>query len=108
MVRPARTGRASLLDAFTTIPGHDLPADRRLADVESMLVPFDERTTSVPYRLCHLRRTGSGGRPARACTAVMGRLPWRSLVDPAAEAAARRASSTNAGQLPCWRRSRGS
>src|SRR5438093_12577185 len=44
LVRPARTGRVHLLDAFTAIPGRDLP-HRRLVDVERVLVPFDRQTT---------------------------------------------------------------
>ena len=46
LVRPAR-GRPALLDAFTSIPGINLPADRRLGQVESVEVPFDARTTQV-------------------------------------------------------------
>src|SRR5439155_5656589 len=45
MVRPARTRRVHVLDAFTAIPGRDTPPDRRLTDVVRVLVPFDEQTT---------------------------------------------------------------
>jgi hypothetical protein len=42
LVRPARTGKIHLLDAFTAFPGHDLPPDRRLATFDRVDVPFDE------------------------------------------------------------------
>jgi len=96
LVRPAH-GRPSLLDAFTAIPGRDLPASRRLVDVESVLVPFDERTTQV----FHI------GPATFAVPGVIaglhtvhrrfGRLPWRDLLLPAAEAA-QSGVPTNAGQ----------
>src|SRR5437764_632601 len=47
MVRPAGTGKLHLLDAFTAIPGRDLPPERRLATFDRVDVPFDERTTQV-------------------------------------------------------------
>ena len=59
MVRPAATGRAVLLDAFTSKPGIDLPADRRLTEIEEINVPFDERTTQIFHvgsATCAVRR----------------------------------------------------
>ena len=66
LVAPGRAARAALLDAFTAIPGRDLPPDRRLAEVEQVLVPFDERTTQVFHvGAADLRRARRGGRTCR-------------------------------------------
>jgi gamma-glutamyltranspeptidase/glutathione hydrolase len=96
LVRPSR-GRPSLLDAFTAIPGRDLPADRRLVDMESVLVPFDEQTTQVFHigpATCAVPGVLAG---LHAVHRRFGRLPWRNLVMPAAEAA-QGGVRTNAGQ----------
>ena len=70
MVRPAR-GKAALLDAFTAIPGRDLPAGRRLVEVEQVLVPFDAADhAGVPHRVGGLRGAGSGGGAARGAPQV--------------------------------------
>ncbi len=105
LVRPA-SGRASLLDAFTEIPGRDLPASRRLVDMESVLVPFDEQTTqtfhvgpatvAVPGVLAGLH----------AAHRRFGRLPWRDLLLPGAEAA-QAGVRTNAGQSRVFEAIRG-
>jgi gamma-glutamyltranspeptidase / glutathione hydrolase len=96
LVRPAH-GRASLLDAFTAIPGRDLPADRRLAEVKSVLVPFDQQTTQVFHigsATCAVPGVVAG---LHSVHRRHGRLPWRDLLLPAA-AAARAGVTTNAGQ----------
>ncbi|MDX6496423.1 MAG: gamma-glutamyltranspeptidase / glutathione hydrolase, partial [Gaiellales bacterium] len=88
MVRPARTGRAALLDAFTSKPGIDLPADRHLAEIEEIAVPFDERTTQIFHvgsATCAVPGVVAG---LHAVHRRHGRLPWRQLVIPAAAAAA--------------------
>ncbi|MDX6532874.1 MAG: gamma-glutamyltranspeptidase / glutathione hydrolase [Gaiellales bacterium] len=97
LVRPVRRHRAALLDAFTAIPGRDLPPDRRLAEVEEVLVPFDERTTQVFH-------VGSATCAVPGVVAGLyevhrrhGRLPWKQLLLPAAEAADR-GVATNPGQ----------
>jgi gamma-glutamyltranspeptidase/glutathione hydrolase len=90
-------GAAALLDAFTAIPGRELPPDRRLADVEQVLVPFDQRTTQVFHvgaAACAVPGVVAG---LAAVHRRHGRLPWRSLVLPAA-AAATEGVETNAGQ----------
>jgi gamma-glutamyltranspeptidase / glutathione hydrolase len=97
MVRPARTGRAALLDAFTSKPGIDLPADRRLAEIEEIAVPFDERTTQIFHvgsATCAVPGVVAG---LHAVHRRHGRLPWRQLVIPAAAAAAA-GVTVNAGQ----------
>ena len=97
MVRPARTGRAALLDAFTSKPGIDLPADRRLAEIEEIDVPFDERTTQIFHvgsATCAVPGVVAG---LHAVHRRHGRLPWRQLVIPAAAAAAA-GVTVNAGQ----------
>jgi gamma-glutamyltranspeptidase/glutathione hydrolase len=97
LVRPAH-GRASLLDAFTAIPGRDLPRDRRLADVESVLVPVDQQTTQVFHigsATCAVPGVVAG---LHRVHRRYGRLPWRDLLLPAADTA-RAGVSTNAGQL---------
>ncbi|HYX84713.1 MAG TPA: gamma-glutamyltransferase [Gaiellales bacterium] len=88
LVRPARSGRVHALDAFTAIPGRDLPAGRPLAEVERVLVPFDAQTTqefhigaaafAVPGVLAGLE----------AVHRRYGSLPWRHLLLPAAATAA--------------------
>jgi gamma-glutamyltranspeptidase/glutathione hydrolase len=97
LVRPARRRAATLLDAFTAIPGRDLPPDRRLAAVEQVLVPFDKRTTQVFH-------VGSATCAVPGVVAGLyevhrrhGRLPWKQLLLPAAEAADR-GVATNPGQ----------
>jgi gamma-glutamyltranspeptidase/glutathione hydrolase len=97
VVRQAR-GRPTLLDAFTAIPGRDLPADRRLVEVEQVLVPFDERTTQVFHvgsAACAVPGVVAGLHEAHR---RFGRLPWRELVLPAAEAA-QAGVPTNIGQV---------
>ena len=96
LVRPAR-GRPSLLDAFTAIPGHDLPATRRLVDVESVLVPFDEQTTQVFHIGPATFAVPGVLAGLHAAHVRFGRLPWRDLLLPAAEAA-QSGVPTNAGQ----------
>ena len=96
LVRPAN-GRSALLDAFTAIPGRDLPSDRRLVEVERVLVPFDEQTTQVFHigsAACAVPGVVAG---LHAAHRRYGRLPWRDLVLPAA-AVADRGVVTNEGQ----------
>lgn len=98
LVRPARTRKLHLLDAFTTIPGRDLPADRPLADVDRVDVPFDEQTTQVfqiGAAACAVPGVVAG------LAAVHGRFgsqPWRELLIPAAEAANEGVASTGGQQ----------
>ncbi len=97
IVRPAGSGRASLLDAFTAIPGANLPPRRRLAEVEQVVVPFDERTTQVFHigaAACAVPGVVAG---LHAVHRRFGRLPWSELLLPAAEAA-QRGVVTNLGQ----------
>ncbi|MDX6549992.1 MAG: gamma-glutamyltranspeptidase / glutathione hydrolase [Gaiellales bacterium] len=97
MVRPARSGQAALLDAFSSIPGRDLPAARSLAEIEQVSVPFDERTTQIFHvgsATCAVPGVVAG---LHAAHRRHGRLPWRDLVLPAAEAA-QAGVVTNAGQ----------
>jgi gamma-glutamyltranspeptidase / glutathione hydrolase len=87
LVRPARTGKLHLLDAFTAIPGLDLPADRRLATFDRVDVPFDEQTTQVFHigaAACAVPGVVAG---VAAVHGRFGSLPWRDLLMPAAEAA---------------------
>jgi gamma-glutamyltranspeptidase / glutathione hydrolase len=96
MVRPAR-GRAALLDAFTAIPGRDIPAGRRLVEVEQVLVPFDQQTTQVFHvgsAACAVPGVVAG---LHAAHRRYGRLAWGELLRPAAATAAR-GVPTNAGQ----------
>jgi gamma-glutamyltranspeptidase/glutathione hydrolase len=87
LVRPARTGKLHLLDAFTGIPGRDLPPDRPLATFDRVDVPFDEQTTQVFHigaAACAVPGVVAG------IAAVHGRFgskPWRDLLMPAAVAA---------------------
>jgi gamma-glutamyltranspeptidase/glutathione hydrolase len=88
MVRPAH-GRARVVDAFTAIPGRDLPAGRRLAEVERVLVPFDEQTTQefhIGAAACAVPGVLAG---LRAVHRRFGSMPWRDLLLPAAAAADR-------------------
>jgi gamma-glutamyltranspeptidase / glutathione hydrolase len=97
MVRAARSGRASLLDAFTAIPGANVPPRRRLAEVDEVVVPFDERTTQVFHigaAACAVPGVVAG---LHALHRRFGRLPWSTLLLPAAEAA-QRGVVTNLGQ----------
>jgi gamma-glutamyltranspeptidase / glutathione hydrolase len=96
LVRPARGG-PSLLDAFAAIPGRDVPGSRRLVDMESVLVPFDEQTTQVFHigpATCAVPGVLAG---LHAVHRRFGRLPWRDLLMPAAEVASA-GVPTNAGQ----------
>ena len=87
MVRRARGGQIRVVDAFTAIPGRDLPPGRRLTEVERVLVPFDEQTTQV----FHIGEASCAvpGAPAglAAVHEAYGRLPWPELVQPAIELA---------------------
>ncbi len=88
MVRPAR-GRARVVDAFTAIPGQNLPGGRRLAEVERVLVPFDEQTTQefhIGAAACAVPGVLAG---LRAVHRRFGSMPWRDLLLPAAGAADR-------------------
>ena len=94
MVRPARDGRARVLDAFTAIPGRDLPAGRRVAQLESILVPFDEHTTQefhIGAAACAVPGVLAG---LHAMHRRYGSVPWRDLLLPAAEAADRGVASS--------------
>ena len=96
-VRPAR-GRPSVLDAFTAIPGRDLPPGRKLVAMEEVLVPFDEQTTQVFHvgsATCAVPGVVAG---LNAAHRRFGRLPWRDLLLPAAKAA-RAGVTTNEGQM---------
>jgi len=84
LVRPARTGKLHLLDAFTAIPGHDLPPDRPLATFDRVDVPFDEQTTQVFHigaAACAVPGVVAG---IAAVHGRFGSLPWRDLLMPAA------------------------
>jgi len=96
LVRPAR-GRPALLDAFTGIPGRDLPASRPLVDMQSVLVPFDEQTTQVFHIGPATFAVPGVLAGLHAVHRRFGRLPWRDLLLPAA-AAAQAGVPTNAGQ----------
>src|SRR6476659_5813268 len=87
MVRPARTRRVHVLDAFTAIPGQEMPADRRLGEVERVLVPFDEQTTQkfhIGAAACAVPGVLAG---LRAMHRRFGSMAWHDLLVPAAEAA---------------------
>src|SRR5690242_19861334 len=96
LVRPAHA-RPSLLDAFTGIPGRDLPPSRRLVDMESVLVPFDEQTTQVFHIGPSTVAVPGVLAGLYAVHRRFGRLPWADLLLPAAEAA-QAGVTTNAGQ----------
>jgi gamma-glutamyltranspeptidase/glutathione hydrolase len=87
LVRPARSRKLHLLDAFTAIPGHELPPDRVLGEPDAVDVPFDEQTTQVFHigaAACAVPGVVAG------LAAVHGRFgsqPWRDLLMPAAAAA---------------------
>jgi gamma-glutamyltranspeptidase / glutathione hydrolase len=96
LVRPAN-GAARLLDAFTAMPGKDLPADRELVPLDVVSVPFDERTSQVFHigsAACAVPGVVAG---LHAAHSRYGRLPWRSLLLPAADAA-QAGIRTNRGQ----------
>ena len=104
LVRPAR-GRPALLDAFTSIPGINLPDDRRWVQVESVEVPFDARTTQV-FHIGPATCAVPGVVPGlHAVHRRYGRLAWRDLLLPAAQAADR-GVAVNQGSTPCSRRSK--
>ncbi len=98
LVRPARSGKVHLLDAFTAIPGHDLPPDRPLGEPDAVDVPFDEQTTQVFHigaAACAVPGVVAG------LAAVHGRFgskPWRELLMPAAAAANEGVASTGGQQ----------
>src|SRR3954471_25096822 len=94
MVRPARGGRVRVVDAFTAIPGRDLPADRRLVEVERVLVPFDEKTTQefhIGAAACAVPGVLAGLLPVHR---RVGSMPRHDLLLPAAEAAERGVASS--------------
>ncbi len=87
MVRPARTRRVHVLDAFTAIPGQETPPDRKLTEVVRVLVPFDEQTTQVFHigaAACAVPGVLAG---LNAVHRRFGSMPWADLLRPAAEAA---------------------
>jgi gamma-glutamyltranspeptidase/glutathione hydrolase len=93
MVRPAG-GATRLVDAFTAIAGLDLPPGRRLAEVERVLVPFDEKTTQefhIGAAACAVPGVLAG---LHAVHRRFGSMPWHELLLPAAEAAARGVGSS--------------
>jgi gamma-glutamyltranspeptidase / glutathione hydrolase len=97
LIRDARAARETLLDCFTAIPGRNLPRGRRVGTVDSVLVPFDEHTTQVFHigaAACAVPGVVAG---LHAAHRRFGRLPWRELLLPAAEAADR-GVATNRGQ----------
>jgi gamma-glutamyltranspeptidase/glutathione hydrolase len=97
LVRPAGGRAPALLDAFTSIPGRDLPPGRRLTEVIEIAVPFDEQTTQIFHigaAACAVPGVVAG---MAAVHGRYGSLPWSSLLLPAAEAADR-GVETNAGQ----------
>ncbi|HUZ85127.1 MAG TPA: gamma-glutamyltransferase [Gaiellales bacterium] len=89
LVRPGGGRPPALLDAFTAIPGRELPAGRELAAVDHVVVPFDEQTTQsfhIGPAACAVPGVVAG---LFAVHSRYGRLPWRDLLMPAAEAAER-------------------
>ena len=94
MVRRGLGGGIRVVDAFTAIPGRDLPAGRRLAEVERVLVPFDEHTTQefhIGAAACAVPGVLAG---LHAIHRRFGSMPWRDLLLPAAEAADRGVASS--------------
>jgi gamma-glutamyltranspeptidase/glutathione hydrolase len=88
LVRPA-AGRPALLDAFTSIPGLNLPPGRTLTGPVEVDVPFDERTTqqfNIGPASCAVPGVVPG---LQALHRRYGTLPWAALLMPAAEAADR-------------------
>lgn len=89
LVRPAGGRAPTLLDAFTAIPGRDLPPRRRLSEVEHVLVPFDRQTTQsfhIGAAACAVPGVVPG---LHAVHRRYGRMAWRDLLLPAADAAQR-------------------
>ena len=94
MVRPARTGRVHVLDAFTAIPGQDAPRERELTDVVRVLVPFDEQTTQefhIGAAACAVPGALAG---INAVHRRFGSMSWADLLLPAAESAERGVASS--------------
>ena len=97
LVRPARTRKLHLLDAFTAIPGRELPPERPLAEFDRVDVPFDEQTTQVfeiGSAACAVPGVVAG---LAAVHERFGSQPWRDLLMPAA-AAANAGVATTSGQ----------
>lgn len=101
LVRP-HGRRATLLDAFTSIPGLGLEPERAVVPPDRVDVPFDERTTQVFH-------IGPGAAAVPGVTHGLyeahrrfGRLPWRDLLLPAADAA-QRGVALNGGQAAVFK-----
>jgi gamma-glutamyltranspeptidase/glutathione hydrolase len=102
LVRPAADGRSRLLDCFTAIPGRDLAGSRQVGEVDAVSVPFDEQTTQI-FHIGAAACAVPGVVPGLgALHRRFGRLPWRSLLLPAADAA-ERGVVTNQGQYAVFR-----
>jgi gamma-glutamyltranspeptidase / glutathione hydrolase len=96
LLRDGLSRRLRLLDAFTAIPGRELPRRRRLVDVDAVEVPFDEQTSQtfhIGAAACAVPGVVAG---LHAAHRRFGRLPWRELLLPAAELAQRGVAVTGA------------
>ena len=81
LVRPARSGKLHLLDAFTAIPGHELPPDRVLGAARRRGRALRRaHDAGLPHRRGRLRRAGRRCRPG-AVHRRFGSPPWRDLAD---------------------------